>query len=103
MSSCYFERAVRNVAWCRKYGPLRADDLVVELCTGWVHWEALTLRLFFDFQAIFYDVWDNRQLDALKSFLRQLEQRFGEKGFLEDCDFDRGPHADRQNPHCKDL
>ena len=89
MPSCYFERAERNIAWCRKYGPLCGNDLVVELGTGWVHWEALTLRLFFDFQAILYDVWDNRQLDALKSFLHQLEQRFGQQGFLEGCDFDR--------------
>jgi hypothetical protein len=89
MPSYYFERVERNVALCLKYGPLRADDLVLEIGTGWVHWEALTLRLFFDFQAVLYDVWDNRQLNALKSFVRQLEERFGEKGFLEGCDFDR--------------
>lgn len=89
MPSYYFERAERNVAWCRKYRPLRADDLVLELGTGWVHWEALTLRLFFDFQAVLYDVWDNRQLRALKSYVRQLEERFGQNGFLEGCDFDR--------------
>ncbi len=89
MPSCYFDRAERNVAWCLKYGPLREDDLVVELGTGWVHWEALTLRLFYDFQAVLYDVWDNRQLGALKNFVCQLEQRFGQKAFLEGCDFDR--------------
>jgi hypothetical protein len=89
MPSYYFERVERNVALCRKYGPLRADDLVLELGTGWVHWEALTLRLFFDFQAVLYDVWDNRQLSALKSYVRQLETRFGSKGFLEGCDLDR--------------
>jgi len=89
MPPYYFERAQRNVAWCLKYAPLRADDLVVELGTGWVHWEALTLRLFFDFKAVLYDVWDNRQWSALKSFVRQLEGRFGQKGFLEGCDFDR--------------
>lgn len=52
MPGYYFERAERNITWRLKYGPLRADDLVLELGTGWVHWEALTLRLFFDFQAI---------------------------------------------------
>src|SRR5208282_1599653 len=87
--SYYIERAERNVAWCLKYGPLRPDDMLLELGTGWVHWEALTLRLFFDVQAVLYDVWDNRQLNALKSFVRQLEGRFGKNGFLEGCDFDR--------------
>jgi hypothetical protein len=89
MPSVYFERANRNVATCLKYAPLHADDLVLEVGTGWVHWEALTLRLFFDFQAVLYDVWDNRQLSALKSFVGQLGERFGEKGFLDGCDFDR--------------
>jgi hypothetical protein len=89
MPAYYIERAERNVTWCLKYGPLRADDLVLELGTGWVHWEAVTLRLFFDFKAVLYDVWDNRQLSALKSFVRHLEGRFGQKGFLEGCDFDR--------------
>lgn len=89
MPPYYLERVERNVAGCRKYAPLQADDLLLELGTGWMHWEALTLRLFFDFQAVLYDVWDNRQLDALKSFLHQLEERFGQNGFLEDCDLDR--------------
>jgi hypothetical protein len=87
--SYYFERVERNVGMCLKYGPLRANDLVLELGTGWVHWEALTLRLFFDFQAVLYDVWDNRQLSALKSFVHQLKERFEQKGFLEGCDLDR--------------
>ncbi len=89
MPSHYFERAERNISWCLKYASLGPEDLIVELGTGWVHWEALTLRLFFDFQAVLYDVWDNRQLNALKSFVRQLEERFGQKGFLEGCDFHR--------------
>jgi Methyltransferase domain len=89
MPTYYLDRAERNIAWCLKYGPPRADDLVLELGTGWVHWEAITLRLFFDFQAVLYDVWDNRQLSALKSFVRQLEGHFGRNGFLEGCDFDR--------------
>jgi hypothetical protein len=85
----YFERVQRNIAVCQKYGPLKADDLLLELGTGWVHWEALTLRLFFDFQAVLYDVWDNRQLSALKSYLRQLNERFDQKEFLPGCDIDR--------------
>jgi Methyltransferase domain len=89
MPGYYFERVQRNVGTCLKYRHLRADDLVLELGTGWVHWEALTLRLFFDFHAVLYDVWDNRQLSALKSFVLQLEERFEQKGFLEGCDFDR--------------
>jgi len=89
MPSYYFDRVQRNIEVWRRYGPFEANDYILELGTGWVHWEALTLRLFFDFKAVLYDVWDNRQLRALKSFLRQLEKRFGTGGFLEGCDFER--------------
>src|ERR1700733_6934123 len=85
----YYERAERNITLCREYGPFQKDDLILELGTGWVHWEAITLRLFYDFQAVLYDVWDNRQIGALKSFVKQLARRFGQDGFLQDCDFDR--------------
>lgn len=89
MPAFYFHRAQRNVVYCQKHRPIQPSEKIVELGTGWVHWEALTLRLFFDFEAVLYDVWDNRQLSALKSWVRQLEGKFGEKGFLEGCDFDR--------------
>ena len=89
MPAYYYDRAERNVSWCLKYGPPEAGDTILELGTGWVHWEAITLRLFFDFQAVLYDVWDNRQLGALKSFVRQLGEKFGQNGFLDGCDFDR--------------
>jgi hypothetical protein len=92
----YYERVERNVATCRKWCPLQTGDLLLELGTGWVHWEALTLRLFFDFNAILYDVWDNRQLGALKSFVRQLSNRFDQDGFLEGLDLDRARFLSRK-------
>jgi hypothetical protein len=85
----YFERVERNLAFCKKYCELRPDDYLLELGTGWMHWEAMTLRLFYDFKAVLYDVWDNRQLSALKSFLTQLEARMGSNGFLAGQDLDR--------------
>jgi len=96
MPNYYLDRVERNMSLCRKYGALQADDLLLELGTGWVHWEAITLRLFFDFQAVLYDVWDNRQLSALKSYIRQLQARFGQPGFLEGCDFDRARSVARK-------
>src|ERR1043166_464560 len=67
----YFERVERNVSLCRKYSLLKPGDSVLEIGTGWVHWEALTLRMFFDFGATLYDVWDNRQFDAVPAYVRQ--------------------------------
>jgi hypothetical protein len=85
----YYERVERNLRLCELHSKLAADDVVLELGTGWVHWEAVTLRLFFDFKAVLYDVWDNRQLLALKSMVRQLTARFGNDGFLAGYDLEK--------------
>ena len=51
---------------------IKNGDRILELGTGWLHWEALTVRLFYDVEAVAFDVWDNRQLCGLKNYLRQL-------------------------------
>jgi SAM-dependent methyltransferase len=56
----------------KKHKIVRNGDRILELGTGWLHWEALTLRLFYDIEAVLFDVWDNRQLGGLKNYLRQL-------------------------------
>ena len=53
-------------------------DNLLEIGTGWLHWEAITTRLFFNVQAVLYDVWDNRQITGLKSYLTQLDSRLHE-------------------------
>ncbi len=72
MPSYYIERVQRTLDLTKRYGLLRDGARLLELGTGWMHWEALTTRLFFDIKADLYDVWDNRQLPALKSYLQQL-------------------------------
>jgi SAM-dependent methyltransferase len=69
----YPDRVKRMLRLAKQYGVIRDGDRVLELGTGWMHWEALTLRLFFDITAVLYDVWDNRQLRALKNYLRQFQ------------------------------
>jgi SAM-dependent methyltransferase len=50
---------------------------LLELGTGWIHFYSLYLRLFFDFRGTLYDVWDNRQLHALKRIFSQLGAMLG--------------------------
>ena len=45
---------------------------LLELGTGRKNFYSLYLRLFFDFRGTLYDVWDNRQLHALKRIFSQL-------------------------------
>lgn len=68
----YKNRAVSMLRFQRKYGLLRGGDLLLEVGTGWVHWDALMTRLLFDVRAVLFDVWDNRQFDALKNLAPQL-------------------------------
>jgi SAM-dependent methyltransferase len=72
MPGYYFERVKRIVRLVNEHQILRDGDRVMEIGTGWLHWEALTVRLFWDIEAVLYDVWDNRQLGGLKNYCQQL-------------------------------
>jgi len=70
--SYYLERIKRLLRLQGQYGLVHDGDRILELGTGWLHWEALTTRLFFDIEAALFDVWDNRQLAGLKNYVAQL-------------------------------
>jgi SAM-dependent methyltransferase len=72
MPGYYPERLKRMLRLQRQHNIVRDGDRILELGTGWLHWEALTLRLFVDIEAVLFDVWDNRQLQGLKNYLQQL-------------------------------
>lgn len=72
MGSYYMDRVKRMLRLQKQCGLVRSGDRIIELGTGWLHWEALTIRLFYDVQAVLFDVWDNRQLSGLKNYLVQL-------------------------------
>ncbi len=72
MPSYYVDRVTRILRLLSQHGVVRDGDRILELGTGWLHWEALTLRLLFDIEAVLFDVWDNRQLDGLKNYVGQL-------------------------------
>ena len=55
-------------------GTPKDDDRLLEIGTGWLHWEAVTTRLFFNIHGILFDVWDNRQINGLKNYLGQLDK-----------------------------
>ncbi len=73
MPNYYFERLSRMLKLHKKHGTLKDGDRILELGTGWLHWEAITCRIFFDINAVLFDVWDNRQLNGLKNYIGQLD------------------------------
>lgn len=70
----YGKRAKKFISWIEKYQMVKDGDAVLEVGTGWVHFESIVIRLFYDVEATLFDVWDNRQLDALKLYFSQLEE-----------------------------
>jgi SAM-dependent methyltransferase len=75
MPDYYVERVREMLQLARMYGIAKDGGRVLELGTGWLHWEAVTMRLFFEVEAVLFDVWDNRQLLGMKNYLRQLRDR----------------------------
>jgi predicted SAM-dependent methyltransferase len=73
MPTYYLDRINRMLSIAKSYGVPKNGNRLIELGTGWLHWEGITTRLFFDVDGILFDVWDNRQLDGLKNYLEQLD------------------------------
>jgi SAM-dependent methyltransferase len=71
----YLDRIKNALDLAGRYSILKNGGRILEVGTGWLHWEAITLSLFFDVQAVLFDVWDNRQLAAFKHHLRQFQQK----------------------------
>ena len=57
-----------------KYHAVKEDDKLFEIGTGWVHWYALYIRLFYKVKITMMDIWDNRQLEALKASFSKLDE-----------------------------
>lgn len=73
MPSYYAERVQTMLRLASTYASPKNGDRIIELGTGWLHWEAITARLFFDVHGTLLDVWDNRHLQGLKHYLGQLD------------------------------
>jgi len=70
--SHYIERANNNLNRIEQYNGIKDGMKILELGTGWVHWESLYISLFYDVEVIAFDVWDNRQLLGFKTYASQL-------------------------------
>jgi SAM-dependent methyltransferase len=96
VQSHYLQRADQNLAFIEEHGGIRDGMKVLELGTGWVHWEALFLRAFYEVEATVFDVWDNRQFDgflthvhALRAALPTLTDRGAERRARAEALLDR--------------
>jgi SAM-dependent methyltransferase len=67
-------RAREILALCRQFQAVQSGDTLLELGTGWIHWESTIIRLLYDVEITLFDTWDNRQFEAYQRYFGQLEQ-----------------------------
>lgn len=74
----YVNRGDLLVQLTQKHNVFKDDGAAVELGTGWIHWFGLYLALHVDkkISLELFDVWDNRQLDALKGAFSKLSHQW---------------------------
>lgn len=68
----YVKRGNLLVNLTQRYSAVHDGGRLLEIGTGWIHWYSLFLRLFYDANITMFDVWDNRQLEALKAAFQKL-------------------------------
>jgi cyclopropane fatty-acyl-phospholipid synthase-like methyltransferase len=69
----YISRGDLLIRLLRKYGALRDGARFLEVGTGWMHWYGIYARLHADVRVDLFDVWDNRQFEALRHVFSRLE------------------------------
>lgn len=76
----YRWRARNVIRALRTQGCLQPGMRVLEIGTGWAHWDALVIRLAAgETRSVLYDVWDNRSKEQFRAFARGLlEPSFSE-------------------------
>jgi SAM-dependent methyltransferase len=79
LQASHLSRAEWFLGLFDRYGIVenRQGARLLELGTGWVHWDATVLRLFHDVDVTLFDVWDNRQLQTFKTCFAQFADVFG--------------------------
>lgn len=78
----YVKRGDLLISLMNRYGVLRDGTSMLELGTGWMHWYGLYTRLHADVQMSCFDVWDNRQFDALLATFGALRSHWEREGRL---------------------
>ena len=68
----YVARTRSFLHMLRKHNVVRPGMQVMEVGTGWVHWEALMLRSELECRTLLYDVWDNRSFERFRAYARAL-------------------------------
>jgi SAM-dependent methyltransferase len=70
----YVERARLLSEICQRHPVAPPGAKVLEVGTGWVHWEGMIIRLLYDVELTLFDVWDNRLWKTFRQYLEQFDK-----------------------------
>ncbi|MBI5472053.1 MAG: methyltransferase domain-containing protein [Ignavibacteriae bacterium] len=70
----YLDRARKIIADTERFDAIKPGDRLLEIGTGWFHWESTILRLVHDVEVNLVDVWDNRQFPVFKEYFAVLDK-----------------------------
>jgi len=68
------DRARQLLELVKRHKAIRDGHALLEIGTGWLHWESILLRLYYDVNITLFDVWDNRSLDTLRRWSAELDK-----------------------------
>jgi len=92
-SRLHMNRARELLELVDRHNLIRNGNEVLELGTGWIHWESIVVRLFYDVRVTLFDICDSRQLAPLRRLLTEVPlERIGEEWPSKSCyELERGP------------
>lgn len=73
LTQAYIERAALLLNLCKKHNAVGDVMHILEVGTGWTHFFAMFLRLFYDMRVTVVDIWDNRQFAPFHRTFAQLD------------------------------
>lgn len=79
LNKMYLDRAKMILDLCERHHVIQSGGRLLEIGTGWLHWESTIIRLFYDVAITLSDIVDNRQLEAYKHYLGQLKKVIDEE------------------------
>lgn len=92
LSRQYIDRAKHILDLCNRYQAIHPGAHLLEIGTGWVHWEATILRLFYDVKITLFDIWDNRHFSTYKYYCQQLSEIIDDEIPMEAAQRERVHH-----------
>lgn len=63
-----------------EFGLTQGGERMLEIGTGWLHWHSIYHRLFNDAHMTTFDVWDCRQMHALKELFGDVDKKWAAEG-----------------------